>query len=174
MEITKEFGVLNYDARNIFIFEVYPDGHTNRVYNDRSSINHKDDDSSYCAYFRAKNKECTLYVAFSNTYGETKVLEICNLEAFADSLGIVRPTDHIHKINWSFNKADDGKSRYATIDIEFLCGCTISSQNIRIIAQQFREQFGWQVVMNSVHFSIPQTKATIQVERNSIKTPPNI
>lgn len=157
----------NYDARGLFYFEVYPDGITSYVNNDRSSIRSKKEDSLYGAYFRAVEGKSELYCATSYNQGNTKVYKIENLEALADSVGIVRTITHEHKIHAKLSPNDLGEGRYALIDIEFTCGCTLSSANCRIIKEYLKEKYGWEMILRSVG-SEPLAQRTITVERNSL------
>ena len=161
----------NYDCPGIFFFEVYPDGRVNHVPYSRRAIMDKDDASVYGAYFRAVKKECDLYFSSIVREGYTAVQKIEDLEGFADSLGIMRPTAHVHEIRACYSERDLGSGRYADIDIEFRCGCTLSNRNKRVIAEQLKVQYGWSVILNSID-SIPKSKRTIRVERNSIKSMP--
>lgn len=161
----------NYDCPGIFFFEVYPDGRVNHVPCSRRAIMDKDDASAYGAYFRAVEKECDLYFSSIVREGYTAVQKIEDLEGFADSLGIRRPTARIHEIRACYNEKDSGSGRYAEIDIEFLCGCTLSNQNKRIIAEQLKAPYGWSIILSSID-SVPKSKRTIRVKRNSIKSMP--
>lgn len=171
MEMPKAPADYNYDCPEFFFFEVYPDGRVNHVPYSRSAIMNKDDESVYGAYFRAVAKKCDLY--FSSIVGEgyTAVQKIEDLEGFADSLGIMRPTAHVHEIRASYSENDSGSGRYAEIDLEFRCGCTLSNRNKRIIVEQLKAKYGWNVVLNSID-SIPMSRRTIRVERNSIRNMP--
>ena len=157
-----------YDVAGVFYFELYPDNRMCRVYHDRDSIKRKLDDSLYSAYFRAKNGECTIYCAYICAEGRTAVERVDDLEAMADSLGIDRPTSHRHDIRFSYAPKDPGKGRYAELEVEFLCGCTLSSYNKRIMAEYFKKEYGLWIILNSIN-SEPLQKRVITVERSSIK-----
>lgn len=159
---------IQYDYHGIRYFEVYSDGSVHQISNDRRSIERKEENSLYQAYFRVSRGECALYLAFADSNGNTLIYKVDDFEALADSVGIVRLTDHVHNVRWSYSKDDPGKGRYASIDIEFLCGCELSSLNRRIMAKQLKDLFGWEVVLGSIN-SIPSSKRTIQVERKSIR-----
>lgn len=158
---------IRYDHRGICFFEVRKDGSINRINNSRSVIINKENDSLYKAYFNVLSGDCSLFCAYADSNGNISIYQVKDLEAFADSIGIERPTEHIHDIRWSYSQNDPGTGRYALLDIEFLCGCKLSKLNCRIIAKQLYELFGWNVILNSIG-SIPSSKTTIKVERNSI------
>ena len=160
---------IQYDLPGICYFEVYKDGSVNSVCNDRHSINDQAEGSLYQAYFRALRGDCDLYFSFADSNGKVFLYHADDLEALADSVGIVRPSDHVHNIQWSYSKDDPCKGRYAWLDIKFLCGCELSSLNKRTIARQLKEQFGWEVILGSIN-SIPSSRRTIQVERKSIRS----
>jgi len=161
-------GIL-YDNRGIRYFEIYKDGTVNQISSDRYSIDHKEENSLYHAYYRALHNVCVLYFACADSNGNISIYRADDLEALADSVGISHPSDHVHNVRWSYSKDDAGKGRYAWLDIEFLCGCELSSLNKRTIARQFKEQFGWEVILGSIN-SIPSSRKTIQVERKSIRS----
>lgn len=71
---------------------------------------------------------------------------------------------HIHEIRACYNEKDSGSGRYAEIDIEFLCGCTLSNQSKRIIAEQLKAPYGWSIILSSID-SVPKPKRMIRVKR---------
>ena len=159
---------IQYDLPSVCYFEVYKDGTVNRIDNSRRAISDQIESSLYQAYFRALRGECDIYFSFADSNGNVFLYKADDLDALADSIGIVRPSNHIHNVRWSYSKEDPGKGRYAWLDIEFLCGCELSSLNKRVIVKQLKEMFGWEVVLSSIN-SIPSTRRTIQVERKSIQ-----
>ena len=159
-------GIL-YDSRGLKYFEVFKDGSVCLISNDRQAIELKLEDSIYQAYFRASSGESDLYFALSDINGNISIYKVADFDTLADSVGIERPDDHIHNVSWKFNKLDDGKGRYAFIDVEFLCGCKLSSMNSRIMAKQLKKQLGWDIVLSSIN-SIPSSEKTIKVERKSL------
>lgn len=159
---------IHYDSPGICYFEVHNDGSVNRVTNDRSSIDRQGADSLYGAYFRALQGECKLYFTYADVSGNIFLYHADDLEALADSVGIERSSDHIHEIQWKYNKRDTGTGRYALIDIEFLCGCELGGLNKRIMAKQLKNQYGWDIVLKSID-SVQSSTKTIKVERNSIR-----
>jgi hypothetical protein len=54
--------------------------------------------------------------------------------------------DHKHEIEYKLYETDDGVSQYAKVHLVFKCGCKITLDNIRSIAKDLYEQFGWSVV----------------------------
>lgn len=159
---------IQYDLPCICYFEVYKDGTVNRIDNSRRAICDQNEDSTYQAYFRALRGESNIYFTYADSNGNVFLYKADDLDALADSIGIVRPSDHVHNIRWAYSKEDPGKGRYAWLDIEFLCGCELSSLNKRVMIKQLKEMFGWEVILSSIN-SIPSTKKTIQIERKSIK-----
>ena len=159
---------IRYDLPGICFFEVYKDGTVNRIDNSRRAICDQNKDSTYQAYYRARRGESNIFFSYADSNGNVSLYKADDLDALADSIGIARPSDHAHNIRWSYSKEDPGKGRYAWLDIEFLCGCELSSLNKRVIVKQLKEMFGWDVVLSSIN-SIPSTKRTIQVERKSIQ-----
>lgn len=160
-----------YDLDGICYFEVYPNGEIVEVLGDISSVGDKKTSSVYGSYQRAKNNECTLYLATVSPYGDAKVYRVDDLEALADSYGILRAFNHEHAVHAAFGEKDSGNGRYAEIDIEFRCGCVLGSHNKRIMAKYLKEKHGWEIILNSID-SQPESKKRIRVERKSlIKTP---
>lgn len=159
---------IQYDLPGICYFEVYKDGTVNRIDNSRRAFISQTEASLYKAYFRALRGECEIYFSYADGNGNVFLYQADDLDALADCIGIVRQTEHIHNVRWSYNKSDPGKGRYALLDIEFLCGCELSSLNKRLIVKQLKDMFGWEIPLNSINF-IPSSKKTIRVERKSIK-----
>lgn len=160
----------NYDYRNICFFEIDSDGDVSVFTSDKHSIQRKTPDSIYTAYQRALAGDCKIYIALPQS-SHTVIYHIEHLDDLAISLGFPREDDHIHEIHAKFSEKDDGKDTYAYLDVEFKCGCTVSSDNIRDIANYLKDRFGWEVVLSYVNF-IPESKKTLKVKRNSIlKTP---
>ena len=159
---------IQYDLPSVCYFEVYKDGTVNRIDNSRRAISDQIESSLYQAYFRALRGECDIYFSFADSNGNVFLYKADDLDALADSIGIVRPSDHVHNISWAYSKEDPGKGRYAWLDIEFLCGCKLSNTNKRIMAKQLKDMFGWDVILSSID-SNPSSKRTIRVERKSIR-----
>ncbi len=167
MEILNAPEGILYDSKGLKYFEVSKDGRVCLISNDRQSIDYKLEDSIYQAYFRASAGESNLYLALGDINGNISIFKVADFNALADSIGIERPNNHIHNIHWEFNEHDEGTGRYAYIDVEFLCGCELSSMNSRIIAKQLKKQFGWDIVLSSIN-SLPSSEKTIKVERKSL------
>ena len=167
MEISDAPHGIHYDNRAVMFIEEPVAGRIRLLLSDKDSIRRKKEDSVYQAYFRTKREKSTLYIAFGEEYGVPYLYRVNDLEAMADSLGIERQTDHVHNVRWTFSKNDPGSGRYAWLDVEFLCGCQLSSLNSRIMSKQLEDIFGWRVILNSIGH-IPSTRRTIKVERSSI------
>lgn len=140
-----------YDLDGICYFEVYPNGEVVEVLGDITSVGDNKLSSVYGSYQRAKNNESTLYLATVSPYGDAKVYRVDDLEAFADSYGILRAFEHKHDIHAAFSEKDTGSGRYAEIDIEFRCGCVLGSHNKRIMAKHLKEKYGWEIVLKSIN-----------------------
>lgn len=160
-----------YDLDGICYFEVYPNGEVVEVLGDITSVGDKKLSSVYGSYQRAKNNECTLYLATVSPYGDAKVYRVDDLEALADSYGILRAFEHEHDIHAAFSEKDTGSGRYADVDIEFRCGCVLGSHNKRIMAKHLKEKYGWEIVLKSIN-SEPLSKRRITVERKSLSNTP--
>ena len=160
-----------YDLDGICYFEVYPNGDVVEVLGDITSVGDKKTSSVYGSYQRVKNNESVLYLATVSPYGDAKVYRVDDLEALADSYGILRAFDHEHDVHAAFSEKDNGNGRYAEIDIEFRCGCVLGSHNKRIIAKYLKEQYGWEIVLKSIN-SEPLSKRRITVERKSLSNTP--
>lgn len=160
-----------YDLDGICYFEVYPNGEVAEVLGDITSVGDKKPSSVYGSYQRAKNNECVLYLATVSPYGEAKVYRVDDLEALADSYGILRTFDHEHDVHAAFSEKDSGSGRYAEIDIEFRCGCVLGNHNKRIMAKYLKEKYGWEIVLKSIN-SEPLSKRRITVERKSLSHTP--
>lgn len=167
MQISPAPKGFNYDIRGLFFFEVFPDGRINHIPHDRYSIRHKDVESLYGAYHRAAAGECTLFFSLFKNESETMVWRVEHLDELADSIGILRPNGHIHDIHAALSPRDPGKGRYADLDIELRCGCTLCSANKRAFAEYCKEKYGWEIILNSIGYE-PLSKRTIRVERNSV------
>lgn len=157
----------NYNNQHFFYFEVLNDGTVNRIHHKIADVNNPKEHSIVTAYLRAKDDQSKIFFACLNEYGNPDVVRVDDLEALADSFGIVRKTSHIHDIAWKFNETDDGKDRQAKIDIRFKCGCTIGEHNKRIMVKELCEQKGWRIFLNSIPY-FETTECTIRLERNSI------
>lgn len=161
----------NYDFRSICFFEIDSDGDIHVFASDKSSIQRKTPDSIYTAYQRALAGDCKIYVAFPESASHTVIYYVEHLDDIAISLGLPRKDEHVHEIHAKFSEKDDGKDTYAYLDVEFKCGCTVSSDNIRDIANYLKDQYGWEVVISYVNF-IPETTKTLKIKRKSLsKTP---
>ncbi len=121
------------------------------------------------AYRRAMAREIRLYAVWPGNY-RSDLFEIDDLNAFADAFGVMRPDGHIHDLDWKLSSIDDGKSRYTDVDIVFKCGCTLSFQNIKKIANDMQQQKGWHVA-TSKGISGNGFRYTISVERRSLGSP---
>jgi len=160
-----------YDLDGICYFEVYPNGTVVGVLGDITSVGDKKLSSVYGSYQRVKNNECTLYLATVSQYGDAKIYRVDDMEALADSYGILRVFEHQYDIHAAFSEHDKGCGRYAEIDIEFRCGCLLGSHNKRIMAKYLKEKYGWEIVLKSIG-SQPLPKRRITVERKSLSNTP--
>lgn len=157
----------NYDFRSICFFEIDADGDINVLAGDKDSIRRKAPNSVYDAYLRALRGDCKLYIAFPENSSRTTVYYVEHLEDVAASLALPRTDGHTHIVHAELSKSDPGSGVYALVDVEFCCGCTVSSQNIRSIADDLKEQYGWEVVISHMNF-IPESKKQLKIKRNSL------
>lgn len=167
MEVTAAPKGFNYDARGLCFFEIYPDEKVNLLLSDKNSIKRQLDNSVYGAYIRTLNKKSTLYVSVLLGSNNITVWRVENLNDLADSLGFPKNDGHVHEIHACYSAKDDGKHTYAHIDVEFRCGCTLSSSNKRSISNYLKEKYGWEIVLDSIN-SEPLAKRTIRVKRKSL------
>lgn len=119
------------------------------------------------SYGRIKNGECTLYLSATASDSESIVYRVDDPEALADAFGIVRVSEHTHDIHAVLSPDDTGTGRYAKIQIEFRCGCTLSSHNSRSMKKYLRDRFGWEIVLSSIN-SERLSKRTVTVERSNL------
>lgn len=167
MEVTAAPKGFNYDTRGLCFFEIYPDGKINLLLSDKNSIRRQIDNSVYGAYVRALKHESTLYISALPASNNITIWRIENLEDLADSLGFPKNDGHVHEIHAAYSAKDDGRHTYAYLDIEFACGCTLSSSNKRSVANYLKERYGWEIVLDSIN-SEPLAKRTIRVKRKSL------
>ena len=121
-------------------------------------------------YLVAKQEKKDIFIVWPGQY-RSDLFIVDDLNAFADAFGIERNDSHKHRISWSLANSDDGKSQYATVQVEFKCGCKIDLNNIRKIALDFDRQFGWDVAKTTGFGSGTRNGKTIyslSVRRKSI------
>ena len=139
-----------YDAGGLYYFEVRQDGAVSPVLCDAASRVREGENTCLSAYRRAKSGETTLYVAgLVNSYGKIGVYWVKDLEAFADRIGIVRQSDHVHDVQWKLSDWQSDSKGYVYVDVHFACCCKIGRENFRTIAAELRQQRGWNVVLSS-------------------------
>ena len=122
------------------------------------------------AYYRVKNEGSRLYAVWP---GENKsdLFIVDDLDRLADTYGIDRGDLHIHDIKWVINKYDNPKSRYASVDIEFRCGCKFNYGTIKKLAFDLKKQLGWEVATTTgmgISISDCGCVYTIRVLRKSL------
>ena len=163
MRSAKNESCFPYSAKTVCYIEVLKNGDVRQIYNSKSEIE--------TACLRAKNKESTIYAVWPGKY-RSDLFIIDDLDALADAYGIDRDKGHLHEVVWRLNKNDDEKSSYASIDLEFCCGCCIGFDNIRLIANDFKKQYGWDMA-TSRGFSIgadgTKTVYTVPIRRSTLK-----
>lgn len=162
MKSAKEVGVFPYKGKTVCYFAVDMQGNVSQIrYLDQMAE----------AYARAVKQEIKIYAVWPGNY-RSDLFEIDDLNAFADAFGVERPDNHKHDITSALSSGDDGKSTYAYVDIIFNCGCEISENNIRKIANDLKLQKGWDVTTStgfSSGTSGGQTRYTVKVRRGSYK-----
>lgn len=78
---------------------------------------------------------------------------------------------HVHDIEYSLSKFDDGKSTYAYVNIKFNCGCKLSQNNIKGMAKDLKDQLGWDMTTSTgfgCHISDEVPEYSIRVRRKSM------
>jgi len=162
MKSAKESGCFPYSSSVVCYIEVYGDGRIMQIHHDQKSISK--------AYSNAKNNKTKIYAVWPGNY-RSDLFEIDDLNALADAYGVRRHDDHVHSLRWKLSPYDDGTSRYAEVDVVFECGCTIEYDNIKKIANDLREQMGWDMATStgwSCHSDIEGTEYTISVRRSCL------
>jgi len=117
-----------------------------------------------------KANESTLYAVWPGKYRSDLFL-IDDLEKLQDAFGIPREDSHIHDVSWKYFFQDDGKSRYATIDLKFRCGCKMDSNNRLKIIQDLYDQKGWVLKKTGgygVH-GLDDPEYTVEVLRSTLQ-----
>jgi len=99
-------------------------------------------------YANVVDGKSKLYAACPGEW-RTDLFAIDDLNSFADAFEIPRPDSHIHQISWKLSPIDDNKSSYASVDIVFDCGCKLDLNNIKKIANDLREQKGWEMATST-------------------------
>lgn len=122
------------------------------------------------AIYRVKNQKSTLYGVWPGTY-QSDLFLIDDVNLLADAYGIRREDDHIHDVKWKYFFLDDGKSRYATIDMKFRCGCKMDANNRLKIIQDLYDQKGWVLKKTGgygVH-GLDDPEYTVEVLRSTLQ-----
>ncbi len=90
MRSAKECGNFPYSSGRICYIAV--DGNGNAAQLDHSFT------SITAAYHNAVSQQVRIYAVWPGQY-RSDLFEIDDLNAFADAFGVVRPDDHVHKLN---------------------------------------------------------------------------
>ncbi|MDR3217238.1 MAG: hypothetical protein LBT55_07550 [Clostridiaceae bacterium] len=159
LRLSSEVENFPYGARTLCYIEIGMDGKVEQVGSDFASVS--------AAYNNVINKQSRLYAVWPGQYRSDLFL-IDNLNAFADSFGVPRPDEHVHDILWKLNAYDDGKSAYATVDIELKCGCVLKWEYIKKFANDMKAQLGWEVA-TSTGISGNGQSYTLRVKRSTLK-----
>lgn len=162
MRSTKEEPFFPYAAKTICYFEVSTNGTVQQVSSSKNSITE--------ACFRVKAECTTLYAVWPGKY-KSDLFIVDDIDALSDAFGIEREKQHQHIVNCSLSDFDDGKSPYASVDISFDCGCKITPNNIKGIADDLKKQFGWQMTTTTgfgSHVSDGKTVYSVRILRSSL------
>ena len=162
MRSAKEWKEFPYNSKRVCYMELSSDGKLTQL-----------DSSGYkLAYENTVATKSNLYAVCPGDW-RSDLFVIDDLNSFADAFGIPRPDDHTHHITWKLSSIDDGKSSYATVDIVFNCDCKLSMNNLKKIANDLREQKGWEMATSTGYsggYSLNGEKPryTISVKRKSL------
>lgn len=162
MRSAKEAENFPYSSGIICYLEVDNSGRVTQLSHNSDSIS--------AAYHDAVDQKARIYAVWPGNY-RSDLFEIDDLDAFADAFGVLRPDGHVHKIAWTLSRFDDGKSRYASVDVTFECGCSLDFNNIKKFANDMKAQKDWDVATStgiSSESEGKKTKYTIHVKRSSL------
>ena len=162
MRSAKESEAFPYSSTLVCYFSVNMFGTVRQINHDFTSV--------AAAYKEAVNGTNKIYAVWPGNY-RSDLFEIDDLNLFADAFGVPRPDTHKHIVNWKKSSIDDGKSRYAFVDIIFECGCKLYSDNIKIIAADLEEEKGWEVATSKgygVRSNDKTMEYTLSVLRNTL------
>ena len=118
----------------------------------------------------AKEGHAVLYAVWPGNY-RSDLFIIDNIEALEDAYGIQRDNRHNHITEYSISDYDDGKLAYADVDIVFDCGCKLDMNNIKVIANDIKKQFGWEIATTTgfgAHSSNGKTTYSVRIRRKSL------
>ena len=163
MKSAKSVAEFPYSSKLICYIEVSENGSVTQIDNSYHSAA-----AAYKSVLEGKSK---IFAVWPGKY-RSDLFSIDDLSAFADAFGVSRPDDHKHKIEWEVSDYDDGKSRYAHVDLVFRCGCVMDDNNILKISRDLREQFGWDMATTTgwgSHGDGNETEYSISVRRTSLK-----
>ena len=157
-----------YDLRGLSYFEVHNDMMITLVDSKIGSIERKEEDSCYGAYQRSNAGESRILVSTLDRYNNSVIYLVEDLDAFADSFGIRRESDHVHDIKWRLSKTSSDDKRYVYIDVTMMCGCKMGKENARVMRDVLRETLGCDVVLGSFP-SDARSSCTLKAIRNTVK-----
>ena len=111
-------------------------------------------------YQSVKNGETDLYVAVP---GETTtdIFHIDDIELLGREYGFCE--GHQHVFDWEISDSGNKTDRYASVKINFHCGCCVSLRTIRQLAKDLKKQMGWDVQVGSCGYN------TIYVKKKSLR-----
>ena len=163
MRGTKDVGNFPYSWEAICYIEVASNGKITQVECKKSDIEN--------VYNRVKGGGSLLYAVWPGDYN-SELFIVDDLNKLVDAYGINRDNLHIHDIKWQINKYDNPKSRYASVDIEFQCGCKFNYGTIKNLALDLKKQLGWEVATTTgmgTSISNQGCVYTIRVLRKTLK-----
>ena len=163
MKSAKETAGFPYYEKNICYIELFTNGEIHQVGCNKNEIE--------VACRNAREDRSKIYAVWPGNY-RSDLFVIDDINALSDAYGLSREKDHIHQIEYRISEYDDGQSRYASVDLEFMCDCKLNYNNIKSIAADFKKQFGWDMATSTgFGCSTHNGKATytVRIRRSSIK-----
>lgn len=153
-----------YAAKVICYIEVSADGSVRWGSVDREAVG------------RARSGSSRLFAVWPGQWA-SHLFAIDDLDACARGLGFLPDpsrtglAEHDHLARWSVSRFETNpNASYVSIDVELDCGCTIN--DLKVFAEQMRQQQGWDVATSSGWGSsgAPGAKPTysIRVRRKSL------
>ena len=121
------------DRRNCY-FTINEDGEPIQIWNTFSEMER--------IYQKVKNGEAHLYVAVPGE-NTTDLFYVDDIELLGKEYGFSE--GHQHIFDWKISDYDDKTDRYASVNINFRCGCNVSLRTIRQLSKDLKKQMGWEV-----------------------------
>jgi len=158
MRSAKEQEWFPYDAKTTCYILIPKNGEVSHIQHNLTDLK--------AAYDAVNSGTASLYAVWPGRYSSDLFI-IDDLNTFADAVGIPRPADHVHIVEWKLNQFDDGVSRYARVDCKFKCNCSFEKIGLKKFANDMREQKGW-TVATSTGCGWHGEEFTVSVSRSSL------